>query len=320
MNILSGRWHGFTVLVLLITYLSWQLLTFPRLPISEWHEIFAEACLAATILVLIVLLLRRPALPHTHRWMLYGFYVLLFASVTDLLDEFVRQPYFVTTYFEDMFQVLGYAMLAIGVWQWQAASYLLAKERGAVVERQRIARDLHDDVAPQLLTMIHSVESKENRERARAAMQTLRESIYMLSDPHDLPLETIFAEWRIEAAERAEVAGVELSWQQPQEVPELSLTLRQRLNLGRVLREAISNALCHANPSIFKITVEVSKYRLLMRLNHNGHITQPEAWRPGKGLNNMRMRIAELSGHIEWHLLPPPANELTIAWDIPFNE
>ncbi|HEY0720236.1 MAG TPA: hypothetical protein VGE50_03180, partial [Gammaproteobacteria bacterium] len=111
----------------------------------------------------------------------------------------------------------------------RAATYAKAQERGAAVERERIARDLHDDVAPQLLTLAHSAESEENAERARAAMQTLRESIYMLSDPRQLALDMVLAEWRVEVAERAEAAGVNLAWQQPAVPQELPLTSRQRL-------------------------------------------------------------------------------------------
>lgn len=200
----------------------------------------------------------------------------------------------------------------------RAAIYAKAQERGAAVERERIARDLHDDVAPQLLTLAHSAESVENAERARAAMQTLRESIYMLNDPRQLALDIVLAEWRIEVAERTEAAGISLAWQQPTTLPELPLTSRQRLNLGRVLREAISNALRHAAPSVFNIAVDINGPHLRMQLTHDGHITPPESWLAGKGLNNMRARIAELGGHIEWQWLPSPT-QLTLTWDIPLD-
>ncbi len=199
----------------------------------------------------------------------------------------------------------------------RAAAYAMAQERGAAVERERIARDLHDDVAPQLLTLAHSAESAENSERARAAMQTLRESIYMLSDPRELALEMVLAEWRVEVAERAEAAGVKLSWQQPAVLPELLLTSRQRLNLGRILREGVSNAWRHAAPAALAITIDITAQHLVMQLSHDGRISRPESWYAGKGLCNMRARIAELGGRIEWRQLPPPAVGLAVVWEMP---
>jgi signal transduction histidine kinase len=192
-----------------------------------------------------------------------------------------------------------------------------AQERGATLERERIARDLHDDVAPQLLTLAHTAESRENAGRARAALQTLRESIYALSDPRKSPLETVLAEWRVEVADRLEaVAGVRLSWQQPEQLPELALSSRQRLNLSRVLREALSNALRHGHPVLLSVVIALTDGRLTLRLSHDGYVAPPETWRPGKGISNMRSRVAELGGEIEWHLAQP-GSHLVVSWDVP---
>lgn len=225
--------------------------------------------------------------------------------------------------------LVGVGVLALWLLGWRAvsrlframresertAAYAIAQERGAAVERERIARDLHDDVAPQLLTLTYSTESAEYAERANQAMQTLRESIYMLSDPRDVPLKTALAEWRAEVAERAESAGVHLCWKLPSELPSLTLTSRERLNLGRVMREAVSNAWRHAEPSVLNITAGITNVHLVVRLSHDGHITAPETWLAGKGLCNMRARIAELGGNIEWRL--SDTSMLTVEWVAP---
>jgi len=201
----------------------------------------------------------------------------------------------------------------------KAAAYARAQERGAAVERERIARDLHDDVAPQLLTLSYAAESAENEERARVAMRTLRESIYMLSEPRDVALEVVLGEWRLEALEHAEAADFRLSWQQPTELPDTLLTSRQRLNLGRILREAISNASRHARPSEVEIAIRLSGGRFIVHLAHDGQIADPETWQAGKGLANMRNRISELGGSIEWWLLQPPEGRLIVEWGIPVD-
>ncbi|HEY0720660.1 MAG TPA: hypothetical protein VGE50_05350 [Gammaproteobacteria bacterium] len=199
----------------------------------------------------------------------------------------------------------------------KSAALREAQERGAAVERERIARDLHDDVAPQLLTLAHSADSEENADRARTALQTLRESIYTLSETGELSLQTLLAEWRVEAAERTEAANVQLSWHESGQPPDFSLTARQRLNLARVFREALTNALRHALPETINIVIEMASHQLTVRVSHGGVIALPESWRAGKGLNNMRTRIAELGGQIMWRLQADNPAILEVCWETP---
>lgn len=191
-----------------------------------------------------------------------------------------------------------------------------AQERGAATERERIARDLHDDVAPKLLTLAHRAPTPEYAEEARAALHTLRESIYTLSDPSESTLEATLAEWRFEVADRTDAAGVVLSWRQPEDIPTMSLTSRQRLNLGRVLREAVTNALKHAQPEKIDLTAEISDKRLIMRLMHDGKFLPPDAWQKGKGVNNMRTRITELGGQIDYGVVEQPGAALLVCWQV----
>lgn len=194
-----------------------------------------------------------------------------------------------------------------------------AQERGAAIERERIARDLHDDVAPQLLTLAHRADSAENAQRATAAMQTLRESIYALSGSEGMYLETMIAEWRIEAFDRVEAAGVELSWNQTTSIADIPLTLRQQLNLTRVLREALSNALRHARPSHITIDIALNQNSLEVSLRHDGTLTRPDSWRTSKGISNMRARISELGGRIVWRL-KNQESVLEQYWQVPLTD
>ena len=190
-----------------------------------------------------------------------------------------------------------------------------AQERGATVERERIARDLHDDVAPQLLTLIHRATTPENGEAARNALRTLRESIYALSDPRDVPLDQLFADWRRECADRVEAAGgIHLDWRQPTSGVSLWVNSRQRLNLTRVLREALTNALRHARPTQIAIDIQTADGQLDVRLIHDGAAVPPAAWQAGNGLANMRTRIAELAGDIRWQAADAPQPGVEVRW------
>ena len=194
-----------------------------------------------------------------------------------------------------------------------------AQQEGAVIERERIARDLHDDVAPLLLILTHTSESQKNANLARFAMQTLRESIYSLCESDDAPLDVVIADWRIEAYEMTEPVKIKLSWLQEATHLELTLTARQKLNLTRILREAISNALRHAKPQRMNIHIffDIESCLLSISLKHDGNIRPINEWRYGKGLNNIRTRITELKGNVSWLIVENNPNILEIIWKIP---
>ncbi len=52
-------------------------------------------------------------------WVLMsGFTALFISLLTDVLDEFLAQPVFITTVFEDVFQIIGYVLVLAGIWLW----------------------------------------------------------------------------------------------------------------------------------------------------------------------------------------------------------
>lgn len=201
----------------------------------------------------------------------------------------------------------------------QLAELKTAQEKGASIERERIARDLHDDVAPLLLTLTHTSESKKNSNLARQAMKTLRESIYTLSELEGFPLDIIIADWRIEIYEMTDAMKTKLSWKQSPVDLEFILTARQKLNLTRILREVVSNALRHAKPKNINVYIEATSQILSVNILHDGSIRPINEWRAGKGLNNIRTRITELGGEVSWLLTDQNPEILKIHWEVPIT-
>lgn len=186
----------------------------------------------------------------------------------------------------------------------QGAGYRDGYLRGVESERDRIARDLHDDVGAKLLTLIHESNSERVTSLARAAVAEMREVVAGLR-AQPLALVDALADWRAELAERAAAAGCELAWRQPDTVPELHLSSRQRLNLARILREAASNALRHGGARRIEVEIAIAEGRLRASLAHRGNASgDPGAWRAGTGLATMRRRAADLAGEVDWRLEP----------------
>lgn len=167
-------------------------------------------------------------------------------------------------------------------------------------ERERIMRDLHDDVGARLLTLSHRLESTRNIALMREAIQALRETIYRLNRPEGCELGEALAEWRRELHERLEAPEITLQWQVDPVLESLPLSAAARVNLGRVLRESVSNSLRHSSPSRIAVACQPSAQGWQIVITHNGAADDPNHWQPGTGILTMRRRMTDLNGRIHW--------------------
>ena len=185
----------------------------------------------------------------------------------------------------------------------QGAGFRDGYWRGVESERERIARDLHDDVGAKLLTLIHESSTERVAAVARAAVAQMREVVSGLR-AQPLALGDALADWRAELAERTAAAGCSMSWSQPEDLPPALLSPRQQLNLGRILREAASNALRHAQARAIGVGISHRDEFLRIEMRHDGAVSDPATWRGGTGLTTMRRRAADLGGVIAWRIEP----------------
>jgi signal transduction histidine kinase len=174
-----------------------------------------------------------------------------------------------------------------------------AYEEGALEERHRIQRDLHDDVAARLLSLLHQTHEPMISKVARNALRGLRDVVHLLGAEEAL-LEDVITD--IEANVREQLAGLEvhLEWRTPDKLPALMLSSQQQINLQRIAREAIANALKHAHPQHIMIAVDLDNNGLGMRICNDGAIGEISGWIPGRGVNNIKYRVAEMGGSHKW--------------------
>lgn len=171
-----------------------------------------------------------------------------------------------------------------------AQNSLRASERGRMAERERIRRDIHDDLGARLLTLLHRSNEGE-RPLVREAIKDLRSLLEAL-DTEARPLEVLFASWRMELEERCHTAGVPLQWQQPERVPALLVSPELQQQCQRVLREAVSNALRHAKPSAVSIDIAHQGDELCLIIENDGVSDSPVQY--GRGTAIMQQRADEL--------------------------
>ena len=172
-------------------------------------------------------------------------------------------------------------------------------EQGVHDERHRIQRDLHDDVAARLLSLLHQTREPVISNVARGALRGLREVIHLLGDEGAL-LEDVLSDVEAESREQLGGTGVHLEWHSPAVLPATMLSSLQHINLKRITREAIANALKHASPENMIVHVTLGKDELHMRFANDGQISEPSTWIAGRGLNNIKFRVSQIPGTHKW--------------------
>ena len=181
-------------------------------------------------------------------------------------------------------------------------------------ERERIMRDLHDDVGARLLTLSHRLESPRNVEQMSEAIRALRETIYRLNHPQGCALSEALAEWRRELYERLEGLDIRLDWRVTDSIESLTLPAAARVNVGRVLREIVSNCLRHSAPRHIEVVVTDHGEDWQIRITQDGAIDDPAEWQAGTGLMTIRRRMADLGGDIRWQ---KAADRLAVILTLP---
>ena len=169
---------------------------------------------------------------------------------------------------------------------------------GVREERQRIARDLHDDVSGLLLSGMHRTDIALVREDLHQAMTEIRSMVSSLAE-EARPLDHVLADIRHEMATRLAAVGIELVWNLVT-APAFAVGLdyaRARA-LTASLRESVTNVIKHAHASQLRVDATCEDGALVLHMADDGGaacgIVAPSG--SGRGLANMRQRLEEIGG------------------------
>jgi signal transduction histidine kinase len=174
----------------------------------------------------------------------------------------------------------------------------LELRQAAEQERQKIYRDLHDDVGSRLLSMIHTNTDQQVGEMARATLESLRHAVSRANTP-DQPLVQLLSDIREESDLRLHGSGHAVEWTEPAVLPDILLPALVAFNLNRIMKELVSNIIRHAKAGLVKIQVSFNDGTLLLIVSDNGCGFEPSD-ESGNGLRNMRSRATEIGAGIVW--------------------
>lgn len=172
-------------------------------------------------------------------------------------------------------------------------------KQSALKEREKIYRDLHDDVSSKLVSIIQSPSTEKSPTLARAALESLRIAIFRAKYP-DLNLAALLDDCKEETTIRAEASGSEFTWHQELIPSTVALDSSTNYHLIRIFREAITNALHQGNEHPFAITIELGT-ELYFRLSNRSRTSEPAVSRFSNGLANITFRASEIGAKVNWH-------------------
>ncbi|WP_426306038.1 sensor histidine kinase [Acidovorax facilis] len=213
-----------------------------------------------------------------------------YQGLSNSLDEKVRQR-------EQELQV-SYALL-----QQEHAQH------AALLERQRIMRDIHDGVGSQLVGLLSLIgkgrtNQAQLREHANAALDELRMAVDSMQTV-DGDLATVLATLRYRLQPRLAATGIEVDWQ-VDELPTIErLTPHMILQIQRILLEAFTNILRHAHATRVRVSAHhhepvAGGVRLVLEIADNGRGMDPLAGHAGgQGMANMQARAQAIGAWLD---------------------
>ena len=190
--------------------------------------------------------------------------------------------------------------------------YEEAQGKAVLVERQRLARELHDSVSQVLYSIALNAASAvalgtrdperaaalehDVHELARVGLAEMRALIFELR-PESLEQEGLVSalQKQAEAAQARHGFAVRVSVAEEPAVP-----LAAKEALYRIAQEALQNAAKHAHAQTVELTLEQKHSELILRVRDDGRGFNPARAFPGHlGLHSMRERIAAVGGNLE---------------------
>lgn len=201
----------------------------------------------------------------------------------------------------------------------------LAIASSRVDERNRIAKEIHDDIGSgltsiRLLSEIALVKNDNKNElnkisaNANELVNNLNEIIWSINSKNDT-LPNLMAYIRSHMVDYLEPYDIKLSINIPQHIPPIELSGEKRRNIFMVIKECFTNIIKHANATAVSFSVQVRE-EMIFTIKDNGKGFNSLDILPFKnGIRNMKERIEHVGGEMDIS----GKNGTTIIIKIPLN-
>ncbi|HEX7652419.1 MAG TPA: ATP-binding protein, partial [Verrucomicrobiae bacterium] len=199
-------------------------------------------------------------------------------------------------------------------------------------ERTRIAKDMHDQLGTSvtLVGLLAELTKKELANPAKAAHlanqicqralelgRTLDEIVWAVNPKND-SLDKFCDYMAVHAQELFQLTEVLCRVDLPPELPGIPLTAEVRHNLFLATKEALNNAVRHANAREVWIRFKLDGPNFILRITDNGQGFTPKDKPANRnGLENMHKRLAEAGGQCQIDSQPGAGTEVKFTLPLP---
>ncbi len=186
----------------------------------------------------------------------------------------------------------------------------LLKQQEIDKERQRISREMHDDIGAgltQIAMMSEWAKSKSNNnekemndiaETSRKLVSSMSEIIWSLN-PDNKTFNQLTAYLRELVNKQLEYAGIAFNIQFSESAKDITLTNEQRRNILLVTKEIVNNTIKHSGAKNISIFMKIPDGLLTCEITDDGVGFDTRKVFSGNGLKNIQQRINALNGKLE---------------------
>lgn len=180
--------------------------------------------------------------------------------------------------------------------------------------RNRVARDLHDDMGSTLSTInilssmaktklvTDPVKSSEYiskiSDNSHRMMEAMDDIVWSIKPQND-SMEKVIARMREFANNVLEAKNIDFTFEVEEEVHKIKLPMDARRNFFLIYKEAVNNLAKYSKTATASITFSISKGKLNLRIEDYGTGFDSENSDNGNGLGNMKKRAEQMSGKLK---------------------
>lgn len=227
-------------------------------------------------------------------------------SDTEAMVSFtIRPPWWQTWWFYSLLLILIFAAL------FTFSRYKLKKRLEIYQLRNRIHRDLHDDIGASLSTMKAYAELLKKQPGKTTYLDLIEENademldkleiITWANNPENDNLRNLVNKMKLLAQPIFYHKGIELEIFIEPGLDQLILPGVVRQNLFLIFKEAMNNIIKHSCAAACRVTIQKNRKDLVMNITDNGNGFEQNQTGTGNGLMNMLNRVKDLKGKFEIH-------------------
>ncbi|MBS1661456.1 MAG: sensor histidine kinase [Bacteroidetes bacterium] len=207
------------------------------------------------------------------------------------------------------------------------------QQQEALLEiRNKIARDLHDDLGSTLTSIQILSQVSRNHldkgqtetysllqkitEQSRQMQQSMSDIVWAIRSDND-KVENMIVRMREYLAQTLEAKNIQIGFQASEELLGYSFNMQQRKDIFLIFKEAVNNAAKYANCTHMDVSLRRCDNRIVLEMKDDGVGFDPETVRSSNGLKNMKARAASLKAG--FHIESAPDLGTTVRLDLPLT-